>query len=213
MSATGRNTAGNLYGLMALCPIKIGSKDDRSLEWLTKATLADLGVHTRSPFADVPNTYLARLFILRDVFYESKPGREEHLKSQYLVFTSNFYGDRDTYLQNMWANQEAAVRRIWEHCVGFDAVDGSASFINYIDRCQVTNSLLFNGSTDQPLAEQLKGLYLKQRFGEFAARHQGLAPAELKVAFRDFLAEVELDNLARPTWAPGADTLESVVVA
>jgi hypothetical protein len=198
---------------MALCPIKIGSQDDRSLEWLTKAALADLGLNTKSPFADVPNTYLARLFILRDVFYESKPGKEEHLKSQYLVFTSNFYGDRDTYLHHMWTNQEDAVRKVWKHCVGFDGVEDTRSFINYIERCQITNSLLFNGSTDQPLAEQLKGLYLKQRFGEFAANNQGLSAADLKAAFRAFLAEVELDNLARPTWAPGADTLDAVLVS
>jgi phenylpropionate dioxygenase-like ring-hydroxylating dioxygenase large terminal subunit len=113
----------------------------------------------------------------------------------------------------MWTNQEDAVRKVWKHCVGFDGVEDTRSFINYIERCQITNSLLFNGSTDQPLAEQLKGLYLKQRFGEFAANNQGLSAADLKAAFRAFLAEVELDNLARPTWAPGADTLDAVLVS
>lgn len=213
MSLTGRNQAGNLYGLLALCPIKIGSEGDRSLEWLTRSALADLGLHRESPFADIPNTYLARLFILRDVFYESKPGPEEHLKSQYLVFTTNFHGELEPYLQQMWANQEEAVRKVWQHCVGFDAVNNQASFVTYIKRCQVSNSLLFNGSTDQPLIEQLKGLYLKQRFGEFAAEHQGLDPAELKAAFQDFLAEVKLDDLDGPTWAPGADTLRKALVS
>ncbi len=212
MRLTGRNAAGRLYGLTALCPIKIGTLNDRSYAWLTTDRLDELELNQNSPFASIPNTYFARLFILRDVFYESKPDREEHLKSQYLVFTSNLHGDLDTYLQGMWESQNDAVRSIWQYCVGFDNVNDVTSFIDYMRKCQVTNALLFNGSSDEPLKRQLKALLLKQEFGKFVADNQGRDPSELRARFRDFLAAVEVRNLDRPTWRPGAATLDDVVV-
>lgn len=214
MELVGRNTAGRLYGLTAFCPIKAGTppKQDRSREALLRATLADLATDDQSFFAQVTNTYLARFYILKDVFYESKPARKEHLKSQYLVFTTNFHGELEPYLWEMWRRAEATVRSIWEHCVAFDAVDDADAFVRYIQRCQLENTLLFNGSNDEPLAEQLKGLYLKQEFGEFVATHQGMPTADLRAAFREFLDRVRIDDLARPTWRAGATSLDTVVV-
>jgi hypothetical protein len=72
--------------------------------------------------------------------------------------------------------------------------------------------VLFNGSTDQPLAEQLKGLFLKQRFGAFVAEHQGVEPAALRRAFTEFVESVRIEDLSAPTWRPGASTLDSVEV-
>lgn len=217
MSATihaGQNSAGDLYGLTTLCPIVIGTPEgeNRSFESSLRQALADLPTGEDSLFASVPNTYLARFYILKDVFYESKPARREHLKSQYLVFTSNFHGGLHDYLRGMWHHVEADLRSIWGHCVAFDEVRDASSFIRYIERCQVTNTLLFNGSTDQPLAEQLKGLYLKQHFGAFVAEHQGLAPGELRAAFRRFVERVRIDDLTAPTWRPGAESIDDVEV-
>ena len=197
-----------------MCPIINGTAtgQDRSYESLLRTTLDALPLGQDSLFASFSNTYTARFYVLTDVFYESKPGRNEHLKSQYLVFTTDFHGDLDPHLREMWNRTSDVVRSIWLHCVGFDDVDNADDFVRYLRRCQVNNSLLFNGSTDQPLAEQLKGLYLKQEFGEFAASHQHLPAAELKLAFSTFLQRVEINNLERPTWRAGATSLESVVV-
>ncbi len=209
----GRNSAGRLYGLTAFCPIKAGTPagQDRSRESLLRETLAELPTDERSFFTRFPNTYLARFYVLKDVFYESKPARKEHLKSQYLIFTTNFHGELEPYLWEMWHRAEDTVREIWRHCVAFDSVDSADAFVDYVKRCQIDNALLFNGSTDEPLAEQLKGLYLKQEFGEFVATHQGLPTAELRRAFREFLARVEIDDLQRPTWRAGATKLATVV--
>jgi hypothetical protein len=210
----GKNSAGRLYGLTAFCPIMLGTPEgeNRSRGSLVRETLAGLDTDEDSIFASFPNTYLARFYVLRDVFYESKPAKKEHLKSQYLVFTTNFHGGLGQYLWDMWDHAEEAVRSIWAHCVAFDKVDGADAFVSYMKRCQVDNTLLFNGSTDEPLAEQLKGLYLKQEFGEFVASHQGLSAAELRREFGEFLQRVQLDDLERPTWRPGAASLDSVEV-
>jgi hypothetical protein len=210
----GRNTAGHHYGLTALCPIVIGTPagQDRSYESLVRATLAALPLDDQSPFAACPNTYMARLFMLKDVVYESRPARMEHLQSQYLVFATDFHGELEPHLAELWERATASVQSIWRHCVGFAEVTDSSAFVRYIRRCQVDNALLFNGSTDQPLAEQLKGLYLKQQFGEFAATHQRLPAGQLRQAFIEFAHRVAVDNVARPTWRAGASTLTAVEV-
>ena len=118
------NISGNAYALTVLSPIKNGCIGDSSYQISyadeVQSRLHGLGVCEDSPLAKVPQTYLARFFILDDVFYESTPGcdpfcnlwdilsifkdrfrllalpREDHLKSRYLVFSSNFHGDLET---------------------------------------------------------------------------------------------------------------------
>ena len=213
--ATGKNQVGHMYGLFALCPIKIGAPpgENRSNESMVRGVLADLGVGKDSPFARIANTYFGRFFVLKNVFYESKPAIEEHLKSPYLVFVAEFHGELETYLSGMWDSIEPDIRRIWGHCVAFEKVGSAHDFVSYIKRCQVNNSLLFQGSTDEPLDVQLKSLYLKQEFGRFVVEHQGRSASELKAAFTDFVAQVQVDNLEQPTWQPGAGSLEDVVVS
>lgn len=98
------------------------------------------------------------------------------------------------------------VRYIWEHCVAFDKVTDCAAFIAYIKKCQLEASLFFNGSTDDSLQEQLKALYLKQEFTQFAIEHQGKSAVEIQQDFKAFIARVQPDNLTAPTWPPGKST-------
>jgi len=230
------NISGKAYALTVLSPIKKGCIGDTSYQ-ISYADEVQSRLHglrdcEDSPLAKVPQTYLARFFILDDVFYESTPGcdpfcnlldilsifqdrfrlltlpREDHLKSRYLVFSSNFHGDLENYLRGMWSAISADIKNIWEHCVAFDKVQDAEGFITYIKRCQLTANLFFNGSTNDPLEddsleEQLKALYLKQQFAKFAVSHQGLEAAELQEAFRAFIDRVQPNQLAAPTWSPG----------
>ena len=226
------NISGNAYALTVLSPIKNGCIGEISYADEVQGRLQSLGVCEDSPLAKVPQTYLARFFILDDVFHESSPGcgpfcnlldilsifkdrfrllalpREDHLKSRYLVFSSNFHGGLDTYLRGMWSAISADVKRIWEHCVAFDRVQDAEGFITYIKRCQLTANLFFVGSTDDSLEEQLKALYLKQQFAKFAVSHQAISHQELgaakvQEAFRAFIERVQPNHLAAPTWRPG----------
>jgi len=160
--------------------------------------------------AQVPNTYLCRFWVLGDVPYQGKPAFLEHLKSHYLVFSSNFHGELDSYLQGMWQALEPGIRTILWHCVEGSKVNGVQAFKDYIKKCQVTTTFFFNGSTDEPLAEQLKNLYLKQEFSKFAFDNQGRSPEELQKAFHDFVERTQPSNLRGPTWAAGAYHLDRV---
>ena len=73
----------------------------------------------------------------------------------------------------------------------------------HVKKCQVDNSLFFNGSNGDPLAEQLKALYLKQEFTNFAYENQGLNAAELQKNFNEFVQRTQPSNLDEPSWSPG----------
>jgi hypothetical protein len=150
--------------------------------------------------------------VLNDVPYQGRPARLEHLKSNYLVFSANFHGGLEDYLKGMWSAAEPEIRAILQYCVGYERIKDVTTFIDYIKDCQVTTTFFFNGSSDEPLAVQLKSLYLKQELSKFAFANQGKSPADLQAAFRAFLARTQPANLARPTWKPGAYQLDRVVL-
>jgi hypothetical protein len=207
------NKSGNAYALTVLCPIRGGvpPTGSQSHTALLQELLQTLHLNEESPMAQVPNTYLCRFWVLGDVLYQGKPGFLDHLKSDYLVFSSNFYGELEPYLEGMWKAIEAGIRFILGHCVDGDSVSDAPSFVEYIKKCQVTTTFFFNGSTDEPLAQQLKNLYLKQEFSKFAFENQGTSPGALQEAFAAFVQRTQPQNLDGPTWAAGAYHLDKVV--
>ena len=212
------NTSGNAYALTVLCPIlpgvPAGSPEEtggRTHTTILRNLLQTIRVNDQSPMAKVPNTYLCRFWVLNDVPFQGNPAYLEHLKSDYLVFSSNFYGDIDTYLRGMWDALKEDVLAILVHCVASETVVDAARFIEYIKKCQVTTTFFFNGSTDEPLAEQLKNLYLKQEFSAFAFANQGKSAAELQRTFAEFVERTQPENLQSPTWTAGAYHLDRVV--
>jgi hypothetical protein len=211
------NHSDRAYGLMVLCPLRSETGQDQSPEAFLRDFLNDLPQHELSPMAAVPNTYLCRFFVLNDVVYQGKPAALDHLKSKYLAFVAEIHApeesDVDEYLRLMWklAGGGGFVPKAWQYCLGFESVTNADQFVEYMRRCQIQTTLYFNGSTDEPLAEQLKALYLKQEFTRFAYEHQGLPPAALQDAFRAFAARVR-PSAATPTWRPGASSLATAVI-
>jgi hypothetical protein len=221
------NVSGNAYALTVLSPIMSGRIGEVGYSDAVRDRLENWNLLENSPMAKVPQTYLCRYFILDDVYTESLPGAsvfdtfsdvlpvvpnrvrqgvlpaEEHLKSKYLVFSTNFHGDLDSYLHGMWMAIGPDIKRIWQYCYGFDQVDDAAGFADYIKKCQLNVALFFVGSNDDPLEEQLKALYLKQELSRFAIEHQGLSAAELKKEFQQFIAQVAPTDLKAPSWLPG----------
>jgi hypothetical protein len=200
------NRFGNAYGLTVLIPVKQGTENNRAYDKLIRDQIQKWPKHSASPLALVPNTYLARVFLLQDVFYEGAPAIEEHLKNKYLVFTSNFFGELDTYLQGMWDAINDVLKVLLKHCFAFEKVNSAADFVSYIKKCQINNSLFFNGSNDKPLPEQLKALYVKQAFIHFAYlsqhfRYKGKAGAIcLQDSFKRFVELIDIDNLNDKHW-------------
>jgi len=216
------NQSNNAYALTTLCPILPGVPDDLPPEIshmngqthsaCIRYLLQDVfRVSVNSPMAKVPNTYLSRFYILQDVPYQGHPAILEHLKSEYLVFSSNFHGDLEPYLEGMWANVKPEIQALLPHCWGSENVRDSASFIAYIRKCQIETTFFFVGSTDEPLDVQLKSLYLKQEFSKFVFENQGKSKEEIQKAFAEFERRTQPVNTDAPTWVAGAYSLDTVV--
>jgi hypothetical protein len=206
------NRSGRAYGLTCLCPLKNDSENDQSYAAVVRGLLRQLPLEENSPLARVANTYLCRMFVLDDVFYQGLPAAEDHLKSKYLVLIVELHGDPDSWLRELWTQAHDTVRSLWKYCLAFSDVDTADEWVRYIKRCQVETTFYFNGSTDEPLAVQLKALYLKQELAQFASANQGKDAASLQRAFGEFIARVEPDNLAGPTWRAGAASLAHAIV-
>jgi hypothetical protein len=237
----GSNISGNAYALTILSPIKDGfTQDEIAYSDIVRDRLQGWNTESNSPMTLTPQTYLCRFFVLDDVYTESLPGAsaldtivdwlpfvpdwardwarrcalpaEDHLKSRYLVFSSNFHcgpsGSVDDYLRGMWNAISDRVKDIWGYCYGFEAVNDADSFIAYMKKCQLTATLFFVGANDDPLEEQLKALYLKQEFTKFAIDNQGLSAPELRRNFQAFFERVQPANLSAPTWAAGKYRLD-----
>ncbi|WP_295442242.1 hypothetical protein [uncultured Thiodictyon sp.] len=216
-----------------LSPIKNGIVTGEEIAYADKVRdlLQSWNLLPNSPMTQVPQTYLCRYFVLDDVYTESLPGasvldtfadllpvvpdavrrrilpKEDHLKSRYLVFSSNFHGgpagDVDGYLRGMWNAISGQIKQVWGYCYGFDQVNDAASFVGYMKKCQLPATLFFVGANDEPLPEQLKALYLKQEFARFAVENQGLEAAVLRANYHAFITRVAPTNLSGPTWEPG----------
>jgi hypothetical protein len=226
------NISGNAYALTVLSPIKNDhTKDGMAYADIVRDRLQGWNTEDNSPMALVPHTYLCRYFVLDDVCTESLPGadlrnllsdlrtiisdsarrnalpKEDHLKSRYLVFSSNLYcgptGNCDDYLRGMWNAISDRIKEIWGYCYGFEHVHNADSFVAYMKKCQVTTSLFFVGSSDDSLEEQLKALYLKQQLIKFALDNQSCDAPTVREHFRTFIQRVAPANLAAPTWPAG----------
>ena len=211
------NKFGNAYGLTVLIPIKQGSEHNRSYDKIIRDRLQAWPLQKQSPLSRVPNTYLSRVFLLNDVFYEAYPAAEEHLNNKYLVFSSNFHGELDDYLTGMWGAIHDELKDFLQHCVAFESVDSAADFVGYIKRCQIKNSLFFNGSNDRPLDEQLKSLYVKQAFIHFSYlsqrfRYEGSEGArKLQKAFKAFVEMIQIDKLDKPSWPVATEAVPAEI--
>lgn len=227
-----RNISGNAYALTMLCPIKPGVKGNRIYADLIRDQLESWNMATASPLAQVPNTYLCRFFVLDDIYTESLPGASiwdalsdiriipsnkqrlaalphtDRLQSRYLVFTSNLHGGVDAYLHGMWQNVSAEIKTIWQYCYGFEEVKDGPSFVAYAKKCCLDSSLFFVGSNDDPLAAQLKALYVKQEFSRFAQETQDLPASQLKQAYTAFMQRIQPRNMDEPTWKAGSTHAE-----
>jgi len=180
------NQSGQVYGLTALSPI---IEDDSTLDvchatalrWYL-ARLTD-----QESFAKITSTHLARLVVMDDVVFVGAPACEEHLKSRYLVFETNFDGDLDTYLTRMAKETPEFVDSVWKHCVGYPGIANPAAFVAYIKKCQITTTYFFADVHDRTVQQNLKALRVQAGVAHFIEKHQGQPAAEVQKAFQAFL--------------------------
>jgi hypothetical protein len=184
------NQSGTVYGLTILSPIINGADGDVSHDCAIRDYLAGLPRDHRSLFAKVSSTHLARLVVMDDVVFVGTPAREEHLKSKYLVFETNFDGDLDTYLTRMARDAAEEVHAVWQHCVGYPGVQDPAAFAAYMKKCQIETSYFFADVNNKTVQQTLRALKVQSGLARFIETNQGKSAADIQAAFRQFLEKV-----------------------
>jgi hypothetical protein len=193
------NQSGQLYGLTILSPILESDHLDISHATAVRWYLASLPKDHTSPLARVSSTHFARLVVLDDVVFVGTPAREEHLKSRYLVFETNFDGDLDTYLTRMAREIPDFVDAVWKHCAGYPGVADPAAFLAYMKRCQIETTFFFADVNDKTVQQNLRALQVQSALSCFIERNQGKPAAEIQKMFG-----VLLERLAKaPAPLPG----------
>lgn len=195
------NVSGSSYGLTVLSPIRDERRHAPSPPAAIRAYLNSVGTGKDSPLARLAAHHFVRFAVIDDVFFEAYPAHADHLRSPYLLFTSDFNGDLDDYLTRFVTAMPEFVRGVWGNCYGFPGTESAPRFVEYIKRCQITTSLYFADNPTTTVEQVLKALDLQRKMIGFIARTQGLDAAPLQEAFRSFVSEVRRAS----TLAPGAD--------
>lgn len=176
--SSSRNVFGQAYCLTILTPI-VDGHETRLAQYLDGLPGGD-----KSPLANVPGTHLARWAIVGDVVYEGPDqGAREHLSHARLLFTSNFDGSLEPYLEALRTGLAAAADEIWGHCLGYPGSTDVDAFAAYLRHHQIDSSLFFAAYGDRTVGDVKRSLALRTHMIDFALRAQGLSAAELKAAF------------------------------
>ena len=172
------NISGQAYSLTVLTPI-IDGHEAHLAQYLNALASGD-----QSPLAAVAGTHFARWVVIDDVIYEGPDqGDRDHLKHPRLLFTSNFDGDLDPYLEAMRTGLGESADAIWGHCLGYPGCDERAAFARYMRHHQIDSSLFFAAYGDRTVQDVKRSLAVRTKLIEFALRAQGLGAGELKAAF------------------------------
>ncbi|MGC2694262.1 MAG: hypothetical protein WA738_00570 [Candidatus Angelobacter sp.] len=184
------NQNGSVYGLTILSPILQDEKAATSHNCAIREYLAGLPNDERSPFARVSSTHMARLVVMDDVVFVGHPSHEEHLKSQYLIFETNFDGDLDDYLKSLAAKVPDELHAVWQHCSGYPGVKNVDAFVTYMKRCQVTTTFFFADVNNKTVQQTLGALQAQAAVAQFIENNQGLQAAVLQKNFAEFLKKL-----------------------
>jgi hypothetical protein len=176
--SSAHNISGQAYSLTVIAPIMDGQETQLAQD------LNGLQGGDESPLAGVRGTHFARWVVIDDVIYEgSDEGEREHLKHARLLFTSNFDGELDPYLEALRTGLGGSADAIWGRCIGYPGSGDAGAFADYMRHHQIDSSLFFAAYGDRTVEQVKRSLALRSKFVEFVLRTQGLPALELKAAF------------------------------
>jgi hypothetical protein len=176
MTTRSTNIVGRTYALQVWTPILPGH--EAPLRALLEGMDPDA-----SPLAKVPRTHMGRWLIVPDM--PVPPGTDLHdpLGTAFLVFTSDFDGDVDSYLHELVALMPREAAEIWSHCIGCPQPAEGAALKAYLHRNKVDSGVAFAAYPDASVAQVRGALDKRARLREFLVRAQEMTPAARREAF------------------------------
>ena len=172
------NSSGQATAFMALTPIRPGAE-------VELRTYLDALPRPGSPLARLAGTHFARWVIIPDWVNDPSQSREDRLHSQYLIFTSNFDGPLDPYLDELCVKLAPEAREIWGRCVGCPPEATGPQLKAYLLHNKIDTGFFVAAYPHATVAQVKAALDARSRLIEFAVRAQGLGPDALWRAFKE----------------------------
>ena len=173
-----RNVSGQAYALTVITPVLDGHVAELT------AHLDALPEGEASPLARVPGTHLGRWVMIDQVKYQGAGQRHrDSLTSARLLFTSNFDGELDRYLEQLQTGLGEDADAVWGHCTGYPG--RGAGFAPWIKAHQLEAALFFAAYGGHTLEQVRTNLDKRSRAIAFALEAQGLEPEALKARFME----------------------------
>ena len=163
--------------LMVMTPIEPGEED------ALRAFLEGLG--QPSPLARSRRTHVARFIVVPDLPRDPS-AMADHLDLQYLLFTSAYDGDRESYLDELCEQIAGEAQEIWGRCVGCPQPAAGEQLKRYLKHNQLDAGFFFAAEGRASVAQIERAVDKRARLAAFVLRGQGMEPAERQ---RAFLAE------------------------
>lgn len=142
------NVSGQAYAFLAMMPIYPDQ---------VEALQTFLRYLDPSPFGKLPRTHFARFVVIEDFHNDKTWGqKEEHMDVPYLIFSSNFDGDLDSYLDEFCALDEA-LPILW-HCIGFPKPATPGAMKAYLKHNQIDTGLFYAAYGDATVGQVKEAL-------------------------------------------------------
>ncbi len=170
------NSAGQATAFMAVTPIVPGEEDAlrRYLEGLPRPG---------SPLQRLAGTHFARWAMLDDWISDPAQPHEDHLRCAYLIFTSNFDGPLDAYLDELCDRLAPEAPEIWGRCCGCPPGASGAPLKAYLLHNKIDTGFFVAAYPDATVAEVKAALVARARLIDFAVRAQDMSRDELQRGF------------------------------
>lgn len=147
-----------------------------------------LGLNT---FRALSFVHFARWSIIERFPYNGPPQRPEKLKYSYLLFQSNYNGDRIQYLDAFGNVLGVGLDRIGRHTFHFPRGSPPAPLKSHIVESDSGADHYYSAYPEASATMVLSALELRRRFGEFSRVASDLDAEELAAAYRDFITDCQ----------------------
>jgi hypothetical protein len=183
------NVAGKAYIMNALSPMR---------PWLTWAErLNYMGARSLpsflAPLLGLSFIHFARWVIIkRDQWPDLGQGKQK-LRNDYLLFSSNFNGTWDQYLDAFSDGNPKGVDEAWFSSTKFPHSIPSTPFKEYIRANQIDTDYYYNATPGAAQRDIRSALRVRRAILNLAGQHASLAPAEFQKAYITEICKIQND--------------------
>jgi hypothetical protein len=179
------DVSGQARALMVLTPVIPGR------EAALHSYLEALPPAEGSPLAAVPSTHFARWLVIDELVQQGPPQKPDHLSCPYLLFTSNFDGELDAYLDQLLAAMAKEADEIWGACVGYPGSGDPRAFKEYLTHNRIPTTFFVSAYPQATVDDVRSSMALRAQITDFAIRAQGL---DAEARRRAFLGEFDRES-------------------